>query len=173
MLIWILCWMEYLINHHSFLIKLLTGFKKCINPCGAFFYPYFSLLLEFAPPSWTITVLGHGYLTRSNVYGYYSASSEESSTNQQLWWSFNVALRNKGLLLLRCSNVVETGLEALLIAIHLYNHHTSLIRSLPGFKKCVSTQWSTFNWVLSVNMSFAPPGWFRLNCLWYQTLAMV
>ena len=50
-----------------------------------------------------------------------------------------------GLLLLRCSTVVETGLEALLIAIHLYNHHTFLIRSLPGFKKCASTQWSTFN----------------------------
>ena len=53
--------------------------------------------------------------------------------------------RNKGLLLLRCSTVVETGLEALLIAIYLYNHHTFLIRSLPGFKKCVSTQWSTLN----------------------------
>ena len=51
----------------------------------------------------------------------------------------------KELLLLRCSTVVETGLEALLIAIHLYNHHTFLIRSLPGFKKCVSTQWSTLN----------------------------
>ena len=45
----------------------------------------------------------------------------------------------------RCSTVVETGLEALLIAIHLYNLHTFLIRSLPGFKKCVSTQWSTLN----------------------------
>ena len=49
-------------------------------------------------------------------------------TIQQLCWSFNNALRNKGLLLLRCSTVVETGLEALLIAIHLYNHHTFLIR---------------------------------------------
>ena len=28
--------------------------------------------------------------------------------------------------------MVETGLEALLIAIYLYNHHTFLIRSLPG-----------------------------------------
>ena len=163
------------ISHQSSFLsdKIIDWLQKVYQPLWSIFYPYFSVLLEFAPPSWTITVLGHGYLTRSNVYGYYSASSEESSTNQQLWWSFNVALRNKGLLLLRCSTVVETGLEALLIAIHLYNHHTFLIRSLPGFKKCVSTQWSTLNWVLSVNMSFAPPGWFRLNCLWYQTLAMV
>ena len=126
------------ISHRSSSLsdKIIDWLQKlCINPVEHFLPVFTQIVGVCSTQLSNYSTWIYGYLTRSNVYGYYSASSGKISTNYQLWWSFNVALQNELLLLFRCSTVVETGLEAFYIQIHLDNHHNSLIRSLSGLQK--------------------------------------